>query len=73
MLWTAPGVKLPSYRKNGFNPSLWRCGGGRFASGGHLCGPNLLQKFLTRLNHLIKVSLFEPTDCDICVAARVRS
>ena len=25
MLWTAPGVKLPSYRKNGFNPSLWRC------------------------------------------------
>ena len=26
MLWTAPGVKLPSYRKNGFNPSLWRCG-----------------------------------------------
>ena len=27
MLWTAPGVKLPSYRKNGFNPSLWRCVG----------------------------------------------
>ena len=27
MLWTAPGVKLPSYRKNGFTPSLWRCAG----------------------------------------------
>ena len=25
MLWTAPGVKLPSYRKNGFKASWWRC------------------------------------------------
>ena len=27
MLWTAPGVKLPSYRKNGFKASWWRCAG----------------------------------------------
>ena len=47
---------------------------GRCASGGHLLGPNLLQKYSTRHNHLmIKVSLFELADCDICVAARVRS
>ena len=26
MLLTAPGVKLPSYRKNGFKASWWRCG-----------------------------------------------
>ena len=25
MLLTAPGVKLPSYRKNGFKASWWRC------------------------------------------------
>ena len=25
MLRTAPGVKLPSHRKNGFNASWWRC------------------------------------------------
>ena len=28
MLLTAPGVKLPSYRKNGFKASWWRCGEG---------------------------------------------
>ena len=27
MLLTAPGVKLPSYRKNGFKASWWRCVG----------------------------------------------
>ena len=26
MLLTAPGVKLPSCRKNGFKASWWRCG-----------------------------------------------
>ena len=25
MLRTAPGVKLPSYRKKGFNACWWRC------------------------------------------------
>ena len=28
MLLTAPGVKLPSYRKNGFKASWWRCARG---------------------------------------------
>ena len=31
MLWTAPGVKLPSYRKNGFKASWWR--GARWQDG----------------------------------------